>query len=468
MAPSSSRKMPSAESSSSRRHRWTRRPTSLEPVRTWICKTATWKCVWSTSRGRQIPPLDNPARSAVEERFRLGHGKAIAALTRRFGVQHFALIENGVQDAYVRALERWPADGVPLEPECWIVRVAYNGVVDALRREPRVEEVDPEQHGTVDPPDLETDDELRLMFLCCDPQLTRAAQVALMLNVAFGLTARQIATAFVSDERTVAQRIVRAKQRFREDGVRFGVPEAATMPERLGSILDVLYIVFSEGYNPTDGESIIETALCNEALRLVRLITDTPSTAAPAAFALHALMCFHSARIPARVADDGSLLLIAEQDRDRWDRMLLGEAFRCLDSARSGPDLTRFHLEAAIAACHAVATTYASTDWPRVVDLYDMLRQCAPSLVVDVNRAVAIAMRSGVRAGLDELDAIPERDVLARYPYALAAYADLHASLGNLEEARSYLDRALDHQPSPPQRALLRRKRAALGSHALR
>jgi RNA polymerase sigma-70 factor (ECF subfamily) len=322
--------------------------------------------------------------------------------------------------------------------------------------------LDAGDEALVEPPAFESDDELRLRFLCCDPALARAAQIALVLNVAFGLEARQIATAFLSDERTVAQRIVRAKQRLRDQGVRFDMPEAAALPARLAAILDVLYVVFSEGYNPTADDAALDAGLCNEALRFVRLLTGTRRTAVAAAFALRALLCFHASRVPARLADDGSLLLMPEQDRGRWDGALMAEAFSSLESAGSGEELSRFHVEAAIAACHATGSTWATTDWPRIVELYDLLRELAPSLVVDVNRALAIAMQAGARAGLDELDAIPEREVLGRYPYALAAYADLHASLGNLEEARRYLERALEHQSSPAQQALLRRKRAAL------
>ena len=399
---------------------------------------------------------------ALDQRFRACHGRIVAALTRRFGVQRFAFIENAVQDAYVRALERWPSEGTPTEAERWLVRVAHNAMIDALRREPPMRPLDTSHEVSVDPPTLESDDELRLMFLCSDPALTRAAQIALMLNVTFGLTAGQIATAFVTDERTVAQRLVRAKKRLRDDGVQFDVPEANALPARLSAMLDVLYIVFSEGFNPTDDDAALDSGLSNEALRLVRLLTETKPTAVPAAFALRALLCFHASRVPARVADDGSLLLMPEQDRARWDSALLSEAFTCLNDAGTGTELTRFHIEAAIAACHALGTTYATTDWARIADLYDLLRQCSPSLVVDVNRALAKAMDSGARVGLDELDAIPEREVLGRYPYALAAYADLHASLGNLDEARAYLDRALANQSSPAQHALLKRKRAAL------
>jgi RNA polymerase sigma-70 factor (ECF subfamily) len=178
------------------------------------------------------------------------------------------LIENAVQDAYVRALERWPSEGLPADPERWLVRVAHNALIDALRRQPSTEALDDQRDGHVDPPTLETDDELRLIFLCCDPVLPRAAQVALVLNVTFGLSARQIATAFISDERTVAQRIVRAKQKLRGEGLRFDVPEAVELPGRLATILDVLYIVFSEGYSPTTDDAALDAGLCNEALRL--------------------------------------------------------------------------------------------------------------------------------------------------------------------------------------------------------
>jgi RNA polymerase sigma-70 factor (ECF subfamily) len=367
-----------------------------------------------------------------------------------------------VQDAYVRALERWPEEGTPDEPDRWLVRVAHNAMVDGLRRERPLAPIDTVPNPAVDPPALESDDELRLVFLCCAPALPRAAQLALTLNVAFGLSARQIARAFLSDERTVAQRLVRSKQRLRDEGIRFDLPARPDLPSKLEAILDVLYVVFSEGYNPTNDDAVLNAGLCSESLRLARLLTEASDTAVPAAFALRALLCFHASRAPARVADDGSLLLLPEQDRARWDGALMAEAFTCLDCAGSGTDLTRYHLEAAIAACHATASSYAASDWPRIVELYDVLREIAPSLVVDVNRALAVAMLAGARAGLDELDAIPEREVLGRYAYALAAYADLHASLGNLEEARRYLDRALDHQSGSSQQALLRRKRAAL------
>lgn len=393
---------------------------------------------------------------------RAGRGRLVAALTRRFGVGQFALVENAVQDACVSALERWPSDGVPDDAEGWLLRVAHNRLVDALRREQRSTSLAPVDDRGVGPLALELDDELRLIFLCCHPCLPRAAQVALTLNVAFGASARQIARAFLSDERTIAQRIVRAKQRLRDQGARVEIPEPSELPARLEPILDVLYLVFTEASTPTEADIAIDDVSCNETLRLVRLVTAHSRTATPTAEALHALLCFHASRAEARCADDGSLLLLPEQDRGRWDRALIDEAFAHLDRAARGEEVSRFHAEAGIAACHAAATSYAATDWSRVVFLYDTLRALAPSPVVEVNRALAVANTAGALAGLDELDAIPERDIISGYPYALAAYAELHASLGELDEARRYLDRALEHQVAPAQRALLRRKRAAL------
>src|SRR5262249_3545285 len=221
--------------------------------------------------------------------------------------------------------------------------------------------------------------------------------------------------------------------------------------------------LFTEGYATTDSTVGIDDALCDDSLRLVSMLTDDERWTDPAAEALRALFCFHVARAPARRADDGSLVLLHEQDRSRWDPALLAEGFPLLARSARGQEITRFHLEAGIAACHAKATSYAATDWEEIVSLYDVLRVTSPSPVVDVNRALAVAMLRGAVAGLDELDAIPERDLIGRYPYARATSAELHASLGPLAEARAFLDRALALQASPVEPALLRRKRAALG-----
>jgi RNA polymerase sigma-70 factor (ECF subfamily) len=388
----------------------------------------------------------------------------VAALARRLGAERLELIEDAVQDAMARALERWEAEGVPANPTHWIVGVAHNRAVDRLRGEARLAPLGDAHDGVTVIPAPAVDDELALMFLCCHPSLPRAAQVALTLKVACGLDVPQIARAFLTDERTLAQRIVRAKQLLRREGARFEVPEASQLPARLTPILDVLYLVFNEGYSPSDGDLSSRDDLCAEALRLARLLADLPSGAPPAAEALRALFCFQASRVPARTADDGSLLLLHEQDRSRWDAALAAEGFACLGRAARGREVSRFHIEAGIAACHAAAPSHQATEWPLIVSLYDDLRAVAPSPVVDVNRAIAVGMARGAIAGLDELDAIPERELLKRYPYALAAYAELHASLGHVGEAHAYLQSALEQQPAGAQRRLLERKLAALRS----
>jgi RNA polymerase sigma-70 factor (ECF subfamily) len=375
-----------------------------------------------------------------------------------------------VQEAGLRALERWSdAEGAPPDDrglERWLVRVAHNALVDELRQDRRRAPLSERREESVAPPEPALDDELCSIFLCCHPDLPRAAQIALTLRIVYGFETAQIARAFLSDERSIAQRIVRAKQRLREAGTRFELPEQGEIPARLAPILDVLYQLFTEGYAATAADSGTDEALCAESLRLARVLTDDPRWTTPAGEALRALFCFHLARAAARHADDGGLLLLHEQDRARWDAALLAEGFEHLARSARGDDVSRFHLEAGIAACHARAPSYASTDWAEIVGFYDMLRQASPSPVVDVNRALAVAMLRGANAGLDELDAIAERELVSRYPYALATYAELHASLGHVDQALEYLDRALEEQPSPAERALLRRKRAALALRA--
>jgi RNA polymerase sigma-70 factor (ECF subfamily) len=381
-------------------------------------------------------------------------------------MDQFARIEGAVQEAGLRALERWSGDPQGAQLEGWLLRVAHNAFVDGLRHDRRNVPLSEAHLGAAEPPTPEIDDELRLIFLSCHPALSRAAQIALTLRVAYGFSTAQIARAFLSDERTIAQRIVRAKQRLRDDGTRFELPEPDEVPARLPPILDVLYQLFTEGYSTTDSDEAIDEALCGESLRLARLLTDDDRWTSPSAEALRALFCFHVARVPARRAEDGSLLLLHEQDRSHWDQTLLTEGMVFLARSARGSEVSRFHVEAGIAACHAKAASYPTTDWGEIVALYDVLRETSSSPVVDVNRALAVAMLRGAEAGLDELDAVPERELLARYPYALATYAELHASLGHLDEARAFLERALEQQTSPAERALLHRKRAALAARA--
>ncbi len=399
-------------------------------------------------------------RRALERSLRSVHGRLVAALVRRFGVAHLATAEDALQEASLRAMGSAADLTDPEQLERWLLRVAGNWTLDQLRREQRHVAISEAPEGISDPLAPGVDDELRLIFLCCHPGLPRAAQIALTLRTAFGFTTTQIARAFLSDERTIAQRIVRAKRQLREGHASFDLPGADELPERRGAILDVLYQLFTEGYSTTHGEGGIDELVCDESLRLARLLTEDERVTSAPAEALRALFCFNAARVSARRADDGSLLLLQEQDRARWNPALLAEGFEWLGRSARGSQPCRFHAEAGIAACHAAAPSYATTDWPQIVELYDLLRAIVPSPVVDVNRALAVAMCNGAVAGLDELDAIPERALLARYPYALAAYAELHGSLGDLEQARSY--------PGPSTRATGRSRRMGVAREEAR
>src|SRR5262249_29457931 len=266
-----------------------------------------------------------------------------AALIRRFGLQQLPTIENAVQDAGLRAVERWRDESSDANFEGWLLRVAHNRVVDILRSERKFVPLEGHEAERLDLPTAEVDDELRLVFLCCHPALTRAAQIALTLRVAFGFETEQIARAFLSDERSIAQRIVRAKQRLREAHVQFDIPGADEIPGRLDATLDVLYQLFTEGYATTSGESGIDDEICSDSLRLVRLLTDDLKWATPNGEALRALFCFHVARAAARRAGDGSLALLHEQDRSKWDAHVLTEAFQCLCRSARGTTMSRFH-----------------------------------------------------------------------------------------------------------------------------
>jgi RNA polymerase sigma-70 factor (ECF subfamily) len=390
----------------------------------------------------------------------------VAALTQRFGADQLELIESCLHEAQLRGRERWASGELPPYAGSWIVRLAHDLALAELRRQQRHDD-----SGVFDasllrdeqdelPVELATDldDELQLVLLCCHPALGREASVALTLALDCGFSAQQIAQAFSTSEEIIAQRLTSAKQCLREAGASLERSPADALP----ALLEVLWLLFDQGYSPSDGSAAIKGELCREALRLSRTLAQMPWAATPASHALHALLCLQASRSPARLGEDGSLRPLAEQDRKRWEGGLIAEGFESLTRAADGVELSRFQLEAGIAACHAAAPSYPATDWAQLVFLYDELRRIHPSPMVEIERAVAIAMQGGAQAGLDELDAIPERSLIESYPQALSAYAELHSSLGHLDQARAYLDRALARPGSQAERLFLQRKRAAL------
>jgi RNA polymerase sigma-70 factor (ECF subfamily) len=403
-------------------------------------------------------------REIVDGIYRSESRRVFATLIRLLG--DFDVAEEALHDAFRAALEQWPQQGVPANPRAWLVSAGRFKAIDGLRRRARFDELDEEQigniadeRGTAGADDIE-DDRLRLMFTCCHPALPPDAQVALTLREVCGLTTEEIASAFLTAAPTLAQRIVRAKGKIRDAKIPYSVPSPEELPERLDSVLRVIYLVFNEGYSASSGDSLTRHDLSGEAIRLARLLVDLLPE--PEAMGLLALMLLHESRRAARTSASGDLILLEEQDRARWNRELIREGValveRALPMGRPGP----YCIQAAISAVHAEAPDAAATDWNEIVGLYDLLVAAEPSPVVELNRAVAIAMRDGPDEGLAIVDALLKRGELANYRLAHAARADLCRRLGRNDAARASYERALTLTQQAPERRFIERRLAAL------
>jgi RNA polymerase sigma-70 factor, ECF subfamily len=402
-------------------------------------------------------------RAMVDTVYRSESRRVLATLIRLLG--DFELAEEAVHDAFTAALERWPRDGVPANPRAWLVSAGRFKAIDGLRRRARFdaslgEIADQLDAGTNEPgmPDDEAvaDDRLRLIFTCCHPALPPDAQVALTLREVCGLTTEEIARAYLSTPSTVAQRIVRAKAKIRDARIPYQLPSVAELPQRLHTVLHVIYLVFNEGYSASSGESLVRHDLSAEAIRLGRLLVELLPE--PEASGLLALMLLHESRRAARTGPEGELVLLDDQDRSRWNREQIAEGQalveRALASHRFGP----YTLQAAIAAVHAEASSAAATDWPQIVGLYDVLLRADPSPVIELNRAAAVALRDGPAAGLALIDAILARGDLDDYHLAHSARADLCRRLGRTAAARASYERALALTRQDPERRFLERR----------
>ena len=402
-------------------------------------------------------------REAVDAVYRADSRRVLATLIRLLG--DFDLAEEALHDAFTAAVERWPRDGLPANPRAWLVSTGRFKAIDSLRRRARfdaslariAEQLDASaaDAGGSDDEAVE-DDRLRLIFTCCHPALPPDGQIALTLREVCGLTTEEIARAFLTTPPTVAQRIVRAKGKIRDAGIPYQVPSRADLPDRLDSVLHVVYLVFNEGYSASSGESLTRHDLSGEAIRLGRLLVDLLPD--PEAVGLLALMLLHESRRAARTSPDGELVLLDDQDRSRWNREQIAEGAalveRALSSRRFGP----YTLQAAVAAVHAEAPTAAATDWAQIVGLYDVLARVDPSPVVELNRAAAVAMRDGAAAGLTLIDTILARGDLADYHLAHSARADLCRRLGRMADARASYERALALTRQEPERRFLERR----------
>jgi RNA polymerase sigma-70 factor (ECF subfamily) len=381
----------------------------------------------------------------------------------------FDLAEDALHEAFRAAIEQWPRDGVPANPRAWLVSTGRFKAIDALRRRARfdtsldevAERLDHDTSAAVEQSDEDiADDRLRLIFTCCHPALPPEAHVALTLREVCGLTTEAIAHAFLTTPPTLAQRIVRAKAKIRDARLPYEVPSRAELPERLDTVLQVIYLVFNEGYSASSGESLTRPDLSGEAIRLGRLLVELLPE--PEAVGLLALMLLHESRRAARTSPEGDLILLEGQDRSLWNREQIAEGTALVEQAWSSGQFGWYTLQAAIAALHAAAPTVAATDWPQIVGLYDLLAQVAPSPVVEINRAVAVAMRDGPAAGLALMDAILAAGDLAAYHLAHSARAELCRQLGRTAEARASYQRALALAQQEPERRFLERRLANL------
>lgn len=407
----------------------------------------------------------------VAHLFRHKSGQLVSTLTRIFGLEHLGLAEDVVQETLLKALQLWPYRGIPANPGAWLLRTARNHALDILRREAafrdkqqeilqRMQEdsAPHEQNGTAYLPAEIHDDQLRMMFACCHPILPRHSQIALTLKTLCGFSVNEIARAFLCGEKTIAQRLVRAKRAIRQSGVRFDVPAGAELPARLDAVLETLYLLFSEGHNAHFGEDLIRQELCAEAIRLTKLLAEHPAGNQPKVHALLALMCLQASRLPARTDPEGELLLLAEQDRSLWHRELMHQGLRHLAASAAGDELTEFHLQAGIAACHAMASSYEETDWQRILSLYDQLMALNRSPIIALNRAVALSMVHGPKAAIAALRKIADLPSLQSYALLPATFGDLHYQLGEHEVAASYYRRAIKLAGTSPERRFLRKR----------
>jgi RNA polymerase sigma-70 factor (ECF subfamily) len=405
----------------------------------------------------------------VDHLFRREAGRMVAVLTRLLGTEHLGLAEDVVQEALIKALRTWPFRGVPDNPGGWLMQVAKNRALDLLRRDINLARKEEDLRGWTaalsagEGEDESLDDQLRMIFICCQPAVPRDARVALTLKIVGGFGVPEIARAYLAKEATIAQRLVRAKRKIQEIRPPFEVPAPAELPAALDSVLEAIYLMFNEGWASSTGDDLIRQDVCGEAIRLARLVAGHPALDLPKAHALAALLLLQAARNPARVDPEGNLLLLSEQNRALWNREKIAAGLYHLDRAARGNELSAFHLEAGIAAAHAMAPSDEATDWPYILSLYDSLLALKGSPVIALNRAVALAMAKGPEAGIAAAEEVRGHPALAGYYPLSVTLGELHARAGDEERAADCFREALAMESPEPVRRRIQARLLGLG-----
>jgi RNA polymerase sigma factor (sigma-70 family) len=415
----------------------------------------------------------------TEHLFRVEAGKLVSVLTGLFGIDHLQLAEDVVQEALVRAFRTWPYYGIPANPAAWITQTAKNLAYDLLRREKFFREKQPEITLSVerwsgdssdDAPLFETeikDDRLRLIFTCCHPLISQESQTALALKTLCGLSAAEIAKAFLTSEAAIAKRLTRTRQKIRELRIPFEIPAGKEFAVRLDGVLQTLYLLFNEGYKASSGENLVREDLCYEAIRLATLLAEHPLADQPRTHALLALMLLNAARLPARSDAEGNILRLKEQERFKWSKPMIDSGITHLGLAAAGEELSEYHIQAGIAACHCLAEDYQSTDWPRILSLYDQWMRMNDSPVVALNRAVALAKVNGPESGIEAVEAIRNRGELASYYLLYAVLGEFEVQLHHFEAAAGHFRKALQLTELKSERIFLSKKVREIGDQEL-
>ena len=424
-----------------------------------------------------MPSTEESSQQLVDHLFRHEAGKMIAVLTRIFGIHNMELVEDTVQETFLKALQTWKFQGPPDNPSAWLMRVARNQAIDLIRRQQKLADISEElalklqseTESTIGQFFLDTeiaDSQLSMIFTCCHPALNPEDQIALTLKTVSGFGVQEIAKALVSREDTIQKRLSRARAYIKAHDIRFEIPVGQALQERLDTVYTVLYLLFNEGYNSSKADELIRYDLCAEAMRLCKLLMDHKAGGLPASFALFSLMCFQSSRFDSRMGDDHTIILLEHQDRSKWNKELIQAGYYYLNQSSQGEYLSVYHIESAIAAEHCLSPDFASTNWESLLRLYDCLLEHKPTPIVQLNRAILLAQLKDLTGAIDTILDIPRINELLKNHYIYpAVLGDLYAKAGNAGEAKRYLQDAYQLTPSLAEKKLLREKMERISRH---